>query len=778
MSGEVSSSFVFNNYLEALKDGEGFENGDTLGIAFINSDGAHVANPFTVSVDNINTWTSGLSSSTTVYNTFVIPNASIVNYYDDLGNNYFDAIVGNSMTYTYQSPADSFTAGGFVIFKKSTSFVAGSQLDSNCIPVCFAMFETVETNSFTVSFTDAIEISGVTKYIILKYTPQMSEIKIIVGGDGRVFVSGNDTDKGFLNNKIEGANGIATAITSAEGGYEKLTVKIDTTGATSGQYLGIVDTSGNVGFVNAPSVGGDFIPMTGTGNNSISGCFQVDEISQIKVVNSSAEIQALMYAVGNDGYEGFHIEEYGYGTGVGAHGLYLNSNNGGEVSVYGQGGVTINGGTSGVKLEGGSVGIQLVGSSASLGNAYATTLHFNSGILPPAISSAYCDSIKNSNSVSYQNPNNTAIITEAGVVALVSPNYLETLLHAGTGITIANSGSYLEINATGGGGSGMVNPMTSAGDMIIGGVSGSPTRLSTSGASAGYVLKLVEDENHNLVQAWGQDLGMINPMTSGGQMIYGVVGGTPSAINPPQIGEILMGMGGSGSPFNFPHWSNASNAILFGMPWTSAGDIVYAGEAIGSGWQQGKNVVETLHIGTEGQVLTVNSSGKPSWEDLPRHVQENYNITLSDGKYNMDNDKDKIYYTKFISKETTIVSKFGFYHVSGNTGSVMFGLYDSDGVLLGETVKQGFADAPNEQMVWIDAITPFQIVEGEEYYYAAWYGKATGEWSTNLVLLGMTHTQNFDNMIIGVSTLYTGDDMPDVMTTPSAESKMFYMAIM
>ena len=767
MSGEVSSSFVFNNYLEALKDGEGFENGDTLGIAFINSDGAHVANPFTVSVDNINTWTSGLSSSTTVYNTFVIPNASIVNYYDDLGNNYFDAIVGNSMTYTFQSPADSFTAVGFVIFKKPSSFTEGSLLDSDCIPVCFAMFETVETNSFTVNFTDAIEISGVTKYVILKYTPQMSEIKIIVGGDGRVLVSGNDTDKGYLSDKIEGVNGIATAITSAEGGYEKLTVKIDTTGATSGQYLGVVDTSGNVGFVNAPSVGGNFIPMTGTGNNSISGYFQVDEISQFKVVNSSAETQAMMYADMTAGYKGFHIEEYGNGTGVGAHGLYLHSLNSGEVSIYGQSGVTIDGGT-GIKLEGGSVGIQLVGSSASLGNAYATSLHFNSGILPPAISSAFCNSIKNSNSVSYANPVDTALITEAGVVSLVNPDYLENLLHDGTGITITNSGSYLVISSTGGGG-GMVNPMTTSGDLIVGGDSGTPTRLAIG--SQGQVLT-VGTSGLEWVTVSG---GMTNPMTSGGQMIYGVVGGTPSAINPPQIGQVLMGMGGSGAPFNFPQWSNASNVILFGMPWTSAGDIVYAGEEIPSGFQQGKRLVETLHIGTEGQLLTVNSSGAPEWKDKPKSCQENYAIVNSTSAFSASSLEGRILVSLDICNHDCDCTELGFALKSGSVGKVGMAIYDVNKNLVARTALFSASEAHDGHTYWHVTESPFKLVAGDEYYFAIWFGD--DPYSNLLQVVGKENTTVPDSSYVGCMIGQQSiTEMPSALGTLNGEQVQIHMS--
>lgn len=55
-----------------------------------------------------------------------------------------------------------------------------------------------------------------------------------------------------------------------------------------------------------------------------------------------------------------------------------------------------------------------------------------------------------------------------------SPDYLDEKIKAGTNVTITNQGTYLEISSTD---TGMLNPMTSAGDLIVGGVSGDPDRL-------------------------------------------------------------------------------------------------------------------------------------------------------------------------------------------------------------------------------------------------------------------------------------------------------------
>ena len=55
-----------------------------------------------------------------------------------------------------------------------------------------------------------------------------------------------------------------------------------------------------------------------------------------------------------------------------------------------------------------------------------------------------------------------------------SPDYLDEKIKAGTNVSITNQGTYLEISSTD---TGMLNPMTTAGDLIVGGASGDPDRL-------------------------------------------------------------------------------------------------------------------------------------------------------------------------------------------------------------------------------------------------------------------------------------------------------------
>lgn len=89
------------------------------------------------------------------------------------------------------------------------------------------------------------------------------------------------------------------------------------------------------------------------------------------------------------------------------------------------------------------------------------------------------------------------------------------------------------------GGGGMDNPMSSAGDIIYGGASGVPTRLAKG--TDGQVLKLVGG-----LPAWAEDqtgggggTGMVNPMTTARDLIIGGTGGTPTRLPNGTAGQLL-----------------------------------------------------------------------------------------------------------------------------------------------------------------------------------------------------------------------------------------------
>lgn len=77
---------------------------------------------------------------------------------------------------------------------------------------------------------------------------------------------------------------------------------------------------------------------------------------------------------------------------------------------------------------------------------------------------------------------------------------------------------------------GMSNPMTAVADIIVGGTSGTPTRLS--GGTDGYVLTMVSG-----AVAWAASAsGFANPMTTAGDMIIGGASGAPARFAAPTTG--------------------------------------------------------------------------------------------------------------------------------------------------------------------------------------------------------------------------------------------------
>ena len=503
MSQNVGSSFVFNSYLEALKAGEGFAAGDYLGIAFINSDGAHVANPFTVTNENINTWTSTGTVPNVVYNTFVIPNVSIVNHYGSLDNTYFDAIICNSNTYSFTTPSTTFTAAGFILYKSSIALTAGNSLDDNCIPICFCMFETLETDNFFVHFTEAIDIEGTNKYIVLKYTPTMTEIRQIV------------TDDYWL------------------------------------------------------------VSTTSADNN---------------------------------------------------------------------------------------------------------------------------------------------------------PGYLSEKLVAGPNVQFNVHDNYIEISAS-------------------------------SGSS-----------------------GMVNPMTSAGQMIYGSTSGIPAAVNPPSKGEVLMGGSDQGVGYSAPEWRTASSAVRFGLTWSDKGSLIYSGDMSYHGYSAGTRSVEYLPIGTSGQVLTVGSSGIPEWSNVSSSsspCMENYILNQSTSVESAGDYLGKIYCSRVVAKFGGTYTQLGFAikrTVSGNIGKVGMAIYDTDGNLVGRTSLFSASTIPSGYVYWHDTESSFNLQSGNDYIFAIWFGN--DPYSNTLKVFSYQTSATPDTTLAGaVIGQQSITEMPATLGSITGDTYMFYMAV-
>ena len=95
------------------------------------------------------------------------------------------------------------------------------------------------------------------------------------------------------------------------------------------------------------------------------------------------------------------------------------------------------------------------------------------------------------------------------LIANSSGGYSQAFLTQGSGISITSASGSITIAATGGGGGGMSNPMATVGDMIVGGASGTPTRLGrgTSSSSGNVVSGLLSSGSTTPVWTDYLDLG-------------------------------------------------------------------------------------------------------------------------------------------------------------------------------------------------------------------------------------------------------------------------------
>ena len=144
-------------------------------------------------------------------------------------------------------------------------------------------------------------------------------------------------------------------------------------------------------------------------------------------------------------------------------------------------------------------------------------------------------------------------------------------------------------NPSGGGGGGMTNPMTTSGDLIFGGTDGVPTRLGNS--ANGRVLKLVAG-----LPTWAvEGGGMTNPLTTLGDIIVSGNAGVPGRLGAGADGTVLTSVAG------IPTWVAGGGALS--NPMTTLGDMIYGG-ASGN--------PERVPVGLEGQILGI-AGGVPAY---------------------------------------------------------------------------------------------------------------------------------------------------------------------
>ena len=138
----------------------------------------------------------------------------------------------------------------------------------------------------------------------------------------------------------------------------------------------------------------------------------------------------------------------------------------------------------------------------------------------------------------------------------------------------------------------MANPMTTAGDIIVGGTSGAPARMAKG--SANDVLAM---DALGTGEQW-RDPNTLTPITSEGDLIVGGAGGYPERLAKGAEGKVLKA-GATGL-----QWGDDSAGMT--NPMTTQGDVIYGASS---------GTPTRLAKGTAGQVLTMNSGATaPEWK--------------------------------------------------------------------------------------------------------------------------------------------------------------------
>jgi hypothetical protein len=160
----------------------------------------------------------------------------------------------------------------------------------------------------------------------------------------------------------------------------------------------------------------------------------------------------------------------------------------------------------------------------------------------------------------------------------------------------------------------LTNPMTTTGDIIIGGASGVPTRLAAG--SNNRVLTIISGS-----PSWQTATGFANPMTSVGDLIVGGASGAATRLGAPATGQLLISQGAGTAPI----WSQdpaIRNLLMQGGTVGTSGVGVLT---IGPSTAPTTSPVDTVQLYTEdfyaeagSRALVIRSErgGKLTWGNL------------------------------------------------------------------------------------------------------------------------------------------------------------------
>lgn len=287
------------------------------------------------------------------------------------------------------------------------------------------------------------------------------------------------------------------------------------------------------------------------------------------------------------------------------------------------------------------------------------------------------------------------------------------------------------LGAFGAAAEGMLNPMVELGDMIMGGIGGTPLRLGPIGPD-GDVLTAVSG-----VPAWAPPSpsastgGFDDPMTTEGDMIY--EDGTPAPNRLP--------IGTSGQLLNvvadLPEWGPASVA---------EGDLLY---------EDSTPELARLPIGTDGQTLRA-VSGLPAWADpFPTYEGPGSPEGSQTGTVNQsyEDTTNGALYLKVHGTGTT-----GWICIGGNGSTAVSGVTSTSTGTTGTTTVSGGDPSAIEGSLVLDSVTGVTLTAagGGEVLAsadvivleAATSGSFTQGLDAGLSFLGSGATQLYGNSVV------------------------------
>ena len=249
---------------------------------------------------------------------------------------------------------------------------------------------------------------------------------------------------------------------------------------------------------------------------------------------------------------------------------------------------------------------------------------------------------------------------------------------------------------------------------------------------------------------------MVNPMTAAGDLIVGGTDGDPTRLALGSVGNILK-IGSNGMAWTADGWDD--------YPLTAKGDILIGGT---------DGAPSRLALGTEGQQLFVGSSGLPVWQDVPKTGVQTYPIALSMAAYPAQDYTDRLFVAKVVASHDGKYTALGFGLKSGSTGKVGLAVYDLSHNLVARTELFSASTPPSGHVYWHDTESAFNLVAGNEYFFAIWFGN--DPYSNLLQVLGYKNENTFDSSLVGLVLGQQGiTEMPSTFSTLNYEQVMFHI---